>query len=340
MMLLAVFLACEGPLDQAWSREASWASLDRLEAESGLQLTRLSAGDAVGRWPRIVVKMDGIDLDNRAFVLSLGLPEAQAAGLLVDQPQVLTLKEGALQERQRTGMGVDELRAPLKALLASNAEAPAPPPAALLIIPDARLPAETLKAVMHTALQAGFKTVTPAGRVGDHLRTPLTRSAIPFGQCRRLAIVDQSAAGVLLQVGASSIGPVHGGCDRLPPSETGPALRGLAKACYESWPGFCFDVVHAIDDDVRAGEVLSALSSTWAVDEPLRQGPLSSLLEGSRDCSATLGLASLDAAAIATICTPEAPAARRDPGELHDLFDQSAEDSRQSLDDALKGAAP
>ena len=72
-LLLGPLLACR-PLQDAAEREAVWWDADHIRTASGVSLVPVTHGLPVGYWPRIVLRMDGIDFDSRAWALSL--PEA------------------------------------------------------------------------------------------------------------------------------------------------------------------------------------------------------------------------------------------------------------------------
>jgi hypothetical protein len=277
LLALLALVACAGPLDAALEHEAAWGSLDRVEAETGLQLARLEAGDPVGRWPRVVVRLDGIDLDDRAWALSLALPAEDRATLLVEAPGVVTLDAGRLREDQHSGPLVPALEAPLQALRDRMRAVPegggAPTPDGFLLVPDARVPWETVASVEYTVLQAGFDGVTFAGRVGEHLRTPYTSSPAGYGQCPREAVVHQVDGGWLLnRRDRPTVSARAGACAPLPLGDLGPRLRDVATACDEG-PA-CLDLLFLPDADLPMGTVLAGLAAVWSVGEPLRQGPM------------------------------------------------------------------
>ena len=99
-LLLTLMLACADPWLPLEAAEARWQRAEDIEADQGLQLAALSGGEPLGHWPRLVIRMDGIDFDNRAWVLSLddellrSLDEDQRRWLVKDQPGIMPLSEG------------------------------------------------------------------------------------------------------------------------------------------------------------------------------------------------------------------------------------------------------
>lgn len=293
---LAMVLSCARPIEQVWSREAAWADLDGLERREDLRLTRLPTGDPVGYWPRLVLAREGWALDNRAWLLSQGLREEEVLDLLVE-----IRGQGFESDPLRTALGT------LQAALARGEEEYGlMGPAALLLVPDERLPGDVLDAVWRHAAAAFPRPVTAVGRVEDRLRTPFTRAPEGYGRCARVVVLDQRAAGLLvLGVAEAPLGPRAGECAAFTPEELGPALRALAERCAAVEPGFCLDLVHQVGDSATAGEVLRAQASVWAVGEPLRQGPMASVGRPERlDCAAVRSVASLDEAALRRACAP------------------------------------
>lgn len=293
---LPVLLSCAGPAERLWAREAAWADLDLLERREDLRLTRLPTGDPVGYWPRLVLKREGWAMDNRAWLLSQGLREDEVVDLLVER-QRPDFDEGALKA------ALGELET---ALARGREEYGLFGPAALLLVPDERLPGEVLDRVWRLAAAASPRPVTAVGRVDGHLRTPFTRAPEGYGRCARGLVLDQQAAGLrVLGFGPAPLGPRAGECAAFSPEEIGPALRALAERCAAVEPGFCLDLVHQVSDGATAGEVLRAQASVWAVGEPLRQGPMAWLGQPTRrDCAAVQSVASLDEAALARACAP------------------------------------
>ena len=90
-------LGCD-PLAESVRDEAIWYDTERIVSEAGVALVPISSGEPVGYWPRVVIREEGIDVDNRAWVLTL--PEAAYTREVMPQPLVwsslVPLQDGRL----------------------------------------------------------------------------------------------------------------------------------------------------------------------------------------------------------------------------------------------------
>ena len=259
-LLLAVLAACN-PWSDIHEAELVWHDADRIETELGITLAPLGASAPVGPWPRVVVRSDRIDFDNRAWFLSL--PDAyfldpersfkELSAPLVVHEGLVSLQDGSLEPADRTGQLVPVLYEALQrqadeARSAGQRFGPNHDFAGhITVVAEPDTPIETLNAVLYSAGQAQHGSWMFAGRTGDKLHAalsapPLDASAPDLGlrlrdrqgrclvQCR-LHVghgMELASCGELPPIGSAQ------GCS---PAELGvlDALGTLRDRCQSRW---------------------------------------------------------------------------------------------------------
>lgn len=181
-LLLGGLVACN-PWRDIHEAELVWHDVDRIESELGVTLTPLSASAPIGPWPRIVLRADRIDVDNRAWFLSLPdayflAPDASFAELsepLRIHEGVVSLQQGRLAPEDLHGWLVPAL---YEALLEQSTIARSIGAAVdqaplfgghLTVVAEPDIPLATLTPVLSSAGQALFSSWMLAGKAGDRL---------------------------------------------------------------------------------------------------------------------------------------------------------------------------
>ncbi|MEC7949215.1 MAG: hypothetical protein VX265_16720 [Myxococcota bacterium] len=188
----AAFWAAAAPACNPWREihedELAWHDADRIETEMGLSLIPLRAAAPLGPWPRVVIRPDRIDMDNRAWFLSL--PEAyfldpdasaeELAAPLAVKDGLVSLDAGRLGEKDRRGMLIPAL---YEALLTHVDAARAAGQryggthhfgGDLTVVADKAVAIQTLTSVVYTAAQAQYGSIMFAGRADGKLQGALS----------------------------------------------------------------------------------------------------------------------------------------------------------------------
>ena len=295
MLALSALVACN-PWREIHEAELIWHDADRIEEELDLSLTPLRAAAPIGPWPRVVVRADRIDFDNRAWFLSLPDahfldPDASFAELsapLVVQPGVVTLQDGRLAPSDRQGSAVPALYA----LLNDQAERAKAAGVRfggdhrfgghVTLVAEPDVPIETVSAVLFTAGQAQFGSWMLAGRAEDRLQAALSMPPLLAGAPERGLELRALGASCRLSCAVYRGGAQERArCGALPPIAAAPgcpaddgwvfdALATLRDRCLTRWaaappPGGSDDPEPCIRLDVtREGQVYQQLVDDMA----------------------------------------------------------------------------
>ena len=343
-MLPAMFaplllLACTHPATEVAEREAPWYRLDEAaQAALGIQLVPLPAGEPVGAWPRVVIRRDGIDLDDRSLWLTLdvdtraALSAGQLRALLIEQTGLVGLEEGRLAVLDDSPAALPDLEVALRTLrfsleaATSRDGAPAPALYGPVVVPDARVPWQTVELVMVSALNAGWTRSAVAGTVGDRLRAPGAggTGAWAWDACPVQAIATVGSEGVELTVARSPpLAAAVGSCEFSAPEALGPGLSALADRCLPIWdhawsttpPGRrgeappellgrpCVGLRVGGQGEAPSASVLEAMASVSEAWPTVRPGPIapSKALDAER-CDYAVVVDELDPKQLERIC--------------------------------------
>ncbi len=244
--MLALLLSACSPWSQVTAREAVWwGPADELAASADLSLVPLASGEPVGRWTRVVVRQDRIDVDNRAWFLTLPPTFfrdddiAMTGSLLVDDEGVVELQEGHVPASDKKGSFVQPLFDRL--LVAAEAQKSVVGQGGpefdgnLVIVPEPGVPASTIREVMYTAGQAQFGGLNLAG--AHHGRLRRATAGAPSSCALSLALEGKADGRVQLRP-QQAAGPNP--C--LAPDELGRWLRDLPATCQDRWDGIGAEV--------------------------------------------------------------------------------------------------
>ncbi len=260
-IVAVVAVAACSPWRGLHEAEQVWHDADRIEAELGLALVPLQAAAPLGSWPRVVVRSDRIDVDNRAWFLSLPdayflSPEASVEDLaapLVVKEGVVALSEGWVSEADLEGALVVPLYEVLQAHadraqdLGARGEGYPSFGGDLTLVAEPDVPVETLAAVAYAAGQAEYGSWMLAGRAAGRLQgalsmPPLLAADPDLPEKRR-----RRAAGCLVDCTVLLGGETERAvCGSLPPVSAAPgcaaadlavvdALARLAARCVGRW---------------------------------------------------------------------------------------------------------
>lgn len=253
-------MACN-PWRGVHEAELVWHDADRIEAELGLTLVPLQAAAPLGPWPRVVVRSDRIDVDNRAWFLSLPDayfldPDASVKDLaapLVAEEGVVALMEGRVAETDLQGA----LLLPLYEVLHAHADRAQDLGARgegypsfggdLTLVAEPDVPVETLAAVVYAAGQARYGSWMLAGRAGGRLQGALAMPPLLDTDPDRPQALRRRADGCLVDCTVLLGGETERAvCGALPPIAAAPgcaaaglavvdALAVLADRCATRW---------------------------------------------------------------------------------------------------------
>lgn len=179
-----LLLACS-PWSGVAEREAVWYDADRVEGELLVDLVELQGGAPIGYWPRVVVREDGIDFDNRAWFLTQPAEvfaqarddssRGQLEATLIEATQVADVIDGAVPDDQTKG----QLITALYELMRDAADAAketgdrypdAPFEGRVSVVVEPGVPYTVSRTVLYTAGQAQYGQIAMVGRSGTTLR--------------------------------------------------------------------------------------------------------------------------------------------------------------------------
>lgn len=324
---LLLFLSCD-PLAKSVRDEAVWYDAERIASEAGVSLVPISSGEPVGYWTRVVIREDGIDLDNRAWALTL--PEAAYAREVVPMPLVwsdLVPLEGGRIVGATEGLLIESLYEAFVEvvnthILMGQQLAEIPFDGRLVVVPEPGIPWETIRSVIYTAASAQFSAYAIVGEVDGRLRYPSAPSAeqaCPYSVNTHLT---PSAAWIDAELFGAPAPPLTGAGGCADPDGIASAVAALSAACVPRWHAAlaalgaepsagrdCVSVTVSPDSEVTAAALLQHQASLYAVWPAVEQGLLGSgSMEGSSDlaaCEYAVSVASLRPDQLDYICDAE-----------------------------------
>ncbi|MCB9793367.1 MAG: hypothetical protein H6741_11660 [Alphaproteobacteria bacterium] len=322
-MLLLLLAACN-PWAEVHEREAPWWG-----PASGLpaELVRLPEGEPVGYWPRIVVGAEAIEVDNRAWFLSLPEPLLEALEpedlerLLVERRLDLPLDAGRIPERAQRGLFIPALYDTLievveAAKWAAELDEAMAFEDAVLVLPAPGVPSQTLAQVFYTAGQAQLGGAALGGLVDDRVRR--VSAAGDAAACAGLVILEANAEGPMLSGGGRALS-LDGAC---PSGAPGATLERLITLCEPRWQALvqeafaaapqatplpesrwrCAALLTSLGGEGRAEDLLRALSELHARRDLARQ--VYTLGGGASGCADPVDLSQpLDPATLDQVCS-------------------------------------
>ena len=332
-------LACADPWHPLEVAEARWQRAEDIEADQGLQLAHLPSGEPLGYWPRLVIRMDGIDLDNRAWVLSLddevlrSLDEEQRGWLVKDQPGIMPLSGGLAAPAALQG----QMLRPLYNALKEASEDWEPIcreldldwPDTLIVVPDARVPWETVRQVLYTAMQAPpFRSYTLAGEHQGRLWGATATKPDPSVPCALSSWMDPRPGQVAVGIhGLPWLRGAGGQCPLADPGEAVETLVALRERCQPRWAVLaeattgagsasphglpdpeawrCITVWPYLAGELPAGDALGAMAAVLASAPALELAPPPGGFGGELDlsgCADAVSVAALTQAQLDVMC--------------------------------------
>ncbi|MCB9692966.1 MAG: hypothetical protein H6736_14240 [Alphaproteobacteria bacterium] len=334
MSALLLLLACD-PLSPVAREEAVWwGPTAAIEAREGIDLVELPAGEPVGYWPRIVVYADRIEVDTRAWWLSVppsaydalgrqGVLEAMVASKVV--ASVVDGQVPADQKRAQLITGLYEVllaQAEARKALAERVGDPAfGLDEQILIVPDASTTAALLREALYTAGQAQLFSGTLGGSVDGRLRSAAASSD---GACVQTVLVQVGRDGVHLSAGPpilagdtcplaardlpDAFARLTGACADLYDAEAAAAAEAHPTVTLDPAEWRCTRVLSFLGGDVPASEVLPVLATLHTLHPDVRQGPFIGGFDapGPDACRGALPLDPLTPEAVDPICAPGA----------------------------------
>ena len=329
-MFWLVLQACN-PWSALHEREQIWYDADRIENEQELDLIEIEAGEPIGYWPRIVVRSDRIEFDNRAWFLSL--PEEfflsdehtdiDRRAYLVESQTVEILALGAMTPSNGQDVPFPQLARVFEEH-ANSVESfrerfalSEPNMHRTTVISEPDVPWGTAAGIMYTAMQSLVDLPVLAGRVGNRLRTPMA-SVSDEGLCLVEGRQRLTNDGAWLEI--PGIPPLVGedGCAGSDWASIMDAAETLLEGCHARWPGElpiidlgaldalefydpCIQISMQVSEDVTVEAVMTALSESYQRYPDLRPIFHQANVEASM-CQDGLVFAELTAARLDQFC--------------------------------------
>ena len=180
-----LFLGCD-PLAKSVRDEAIWYDTERIVSEAGVELVPISGGDPIGYWPRVVIRREGIDVDNRAWTLTL--PEAAFEQAEAAQPlewsDLVVLQDGRLPEGTDSPLIEPLLEALMEIADSSMADGREYEGVRfdghLVVVPEPDIPWQTIYAVLYSAANAQFSSWAIVGQAEGRLSVGLRTGGVNF----------------------------------------------------------------------------------------------------------------------------------------------------------------
>ncbi len=337
-LLLLTLLACR-PYADVEAREVGWYTPEGVAAQ-GIELAPLPAGQPLGHWPRVTLSLDAAGIDNRAWFLALEpallADRAAAEAWLVEAPAAQPLDAGrAPDDRHR--MLVDGLYdvasdiADIGRDLHLDGAGPEPP-TRVVVVPDRRVPWETVLGALYTTAQASLMgAYAIAGAHDGHVRSAIVGPAPADPACPVALRVERAAAGTTLAVGPGPPVAAPGGGCVLDDGALQAAAARITTTCAGRGVA-CAEVYASADDALSAGDVLGTLATLTALHPAVVYGPLLAQAEplAPGACALAIDLDHVDDAGWAWLCAQhrvvEAADLAQDPGlartrRIHPLSD-------------------
>jgi len=320
-------LGCD-PLAESVRDEAIWYDTERIVSEAGVALVPISSGEPVGYWPRVVIREEGIDVDNRAWVLTL--PEAAYAREVMPQPLVwsslVPLQDGRLPAGTESRL-IKPLYEAMLEMANASIDIGAEHEEALfdgrfVVVPEPGIPWRTISAVLYSASQAMFSSWALAGEVDGHLRypgAPSQEQACPYEVTVHLTSTEA-------WIDAHPLGaptpPLTGAGGCAETEGIAAAVAALAEACVPRWHAAqemlgeqpvagrdCVSVILSPDSALSAAALLhhqARLYEAWpAVEQGLLSWGSTEDDSGVDACQHAIPVASLRPEQLDYICDAE-----------------------------------
>ena len=322
---LQMLSGCD-PLPDPYRDEAIWYDTERIASEAGAALVTISSGEPVGYWTRIVIREEGIDVDSRAW--SLTLPETELGREGAVSPFVwsslVSLESGRLAE------GADELMITplyeaLRDVASAHIDAGALHEEALfhgraMLVAEPNIPWQTIRAVLYSAGQAQFSSVAIVGQVDGRLRYPGAPSAELTCPLEVTARLTPSAA--WFEVNHLRAPPLTGPGGCADSDGLVSAVASLSAACVPRWRAAlaalgeqpvagmdCVSVIASPDNELSAAALLqhqARLYEAWpVVDQGLLTGGSMSSGSDAAACQHAVSVASMRPDQLDYICDAE-----------------------------------
>ena len=318
---LLLLTACN-PWRGVHERESVWwGPAGALSRTADLELVEGPSGEPLRYGPRIVIRSDGLDVDNRSWFLSL--PDAAFLGdastpahYLHEHTSLLPLSDGHIPSEHRSGRALPALLAVLDALAASHRAAArqlgaAPFDGYIVVVSEPSVSGEALLDVLFTAAQSQYGTWALAGAVDGRLRALSVSDSL--GDCASSVSILPAGSGQAVRTMTSTVDlgtcPVH---------DIGPVLDRLLEQCAPHWSVLAASILpepadpadwlciatYFSADTARAGPLLRSLSATHARHPAIRQGDLLALLDEGDPCAGAIDLSGpLSTSALEQACS-------------------------------------
>ncbi|MCB9669143.1 MAG: hypothetical protein H6734_06710 [Alphaproteobacteria bacterium] len=339
MSALLLLLACD-PLSPVAREEAVWwGPTAAIEAREGIDLVELPAGEPVGYWPRIVVYADRIEVDTRAWWLSVPPSAYDALGrqgvleAMVASKVVASVVDGQVPADQKRGQLITGLYEVLlaqaearKALAQRTGDPDLEFHGRVLIVPDASASVELLREALYTAGQAQFGGSTFAGAMGGRLRAASASSDVG---CAQQVVVDVVPAGVHILAGGV---PIQGDPCPLPLEALPGQVSEVFRACEDLYDAIATEVAAAhptvspidpsewrctqalvhLGGDTTASDLLPAVASLHALHPRVDQGQFIGGPDSPSParCTDRVSMAALAPDSLSRLCVPANARAR------------------------------
>jgi len=237
-LALAVALTACQPLGDVVTREAAWWYPERVEAGAGVRVIQATGGGPVGRWPRVVIRLDGTyDFDNRAWALSL--PERVYDALSRAELDELVIERQGLRGAEVSGLVVPALldaaaaHADLHKEMAARFDIDAFE-GAIALVPEVGVPGLALTQAAYTVAQAEYSGHAVLTREGGHLRVA-NAPDLDADSCA-LAASWATVSGAPRISLHHAVPPIAAaGCGPAEPSSLTAPLATLVERCAASW---------------------------------------------------------------------------------------------------------
>jgi hypothetical protein len=192
-----IFVACN-PWTEIHQREMLWYDAKQLEQQLDLELVEMPQGGFLGNNPRIIIREESIEFDNRSWFLNLpdsffladeesfNAPEAigtEAQQRYLIEETVLLLENKRIPSNDRDNLMIDRLYEILTQHVEMNMELGRMLQddrrfrftGELTVVVEPEVPLETVYSVLFTAWQSMFGNHTFAVKVGDKVRGALSQ---------------------------------------------------------------------------------------------------------------------------------------------------------------------
>lgn len=332
-----LFLIGCDPLASHVREEAVWYDTQRIATEAGVSLVQIDDGEPIGHWSRIVVRSTGIDIDNRAWILTLP-PEAFARDP-IPQPHVfdtvMPLEDGHLPKGTSTPLdpvmsALFELKNQHQQLASDMATTQLEVDHPITVIPEPNVPWSTLKSVLYTT-QNVFHAFAIVGDVNGHLRHPGTGDNTEACPLSLTTVLSPTMAWLHPDLFSSGewLPPLtgRGGCGDM--DGLVDAAVDLANACIqyrEQDPNEdtaetplvdCVSVSVRPSDELTAAALLNHQSRLYQAWPTVRQGNIIGGFPESHSCDRSISVNELSSEQLEAFCTASAAAHLRQVDEVN-----------------------